>query len=258
MRLNFGSKKKPLRHLIFAGETHIGLVRDVNEDCFCYIDYPGDINSLAAVADGIGGHQGGGIASTLCCRGLVAAWKKLRAGQFRSTEKIIDFLRDQMIRMNNDIHAQNCRKKLSQPMGTTLIAAVFTPSRVVVAHAGDSRLYCHSNGRLLRLTEDHSLISDLVKKRVISEHEAPNHPFSHVISKSVGPTHPLEPEVNIYHRAPGAKFLMCSDGLTYQVPDEEIAAIMKSQPTAKSALNQLMKTALIKGGEDNITIICAF
>ncbi len=259
MRLHFSFRKNiPSRHLIFVGETHIGLVRSVNEDCFCYIDYPEDINSLAAVADGIGGHEGGGIASTICCRHLIAAWKRFRVGQFSSTGKIADFLRDQMINMNRDLFAQTCHKKLTKPMGTTLVASVFTPKQIVVAHAGDSRLYCFANKKLIRLTQDHSLVAELIKKHVINEQEAPHHPFSHIISKSIGPSQDFEPEINIYSRNPGAKYLLCSDGLTSQVTEEEIAAIMTSQLTAKAALNQLMKTALIKGGEDNITIICAF
>jgi protein phosphatase len=256
--LKRGSGHHTARRLVFAGETHVGLVREVNEDCFCYVDYPQDRNSLAVVADGIGGHQSGDIASAMCCRRFVASWKGQKAGQFRSIDKIKNFLNEEIISANEEIYKQNCRKQLPQPMGTTIVAAVFSPDKVVVGHAGDSRLYGFSNGRLKRMTEDHSFVAELVRKKVISEKEAETHPFSHVISKSVGPAAELIPEINVFERDPSARYMLCSDGLIIHIKEDRIADIFRNNTTPKTALNELMKEALIKGGEDNVTVVCAF
>ena len=260
MKINFGNKKSPpsSRRLLFAGETHVGLVREVNEDCFCYVDYPQEVNSLAVIADGIGGHESGDIASAICCRRMVASWKNMRTGRFRSLHKLKRFLHDEILSANDDIYSQNCRKQLSQPMGTTIVAAVFTPTKVIVAHAGDSRLYSFYSNELFRMTEDHSFVADLVRKNVISEEEAVHHPFSHVISRSVGPGSEIEPEISVYSRDPSARYMMCSDGLTMHVTETRMAEIFRKNITPKNALNQFMTEALIKGGEDNVTVVCAF
>ncbi|MCP3967646.1 MAG: serine/threonine-protein phosphatase [Lentisphaerae bacterium] len=243
--------------LIFAGETHIGLVREVNEDCFCYIDYPQESSSLAVVTDGIGGHQSGDIASALCCRRFVSAWKKKRMGNVDSVEKIKTFLYEQIVEVNNDLFAQNSRKNLDHPMGTTIVTAVFTPSSVISGHAGDSRLYEVHNDKIKQLTEDHSFVAELVRKGMITEEEAQVHPFSHVISRSVGPSDDMIPEINVFKRKPSARYLLCSDGLTIHIRKEQLLEYM-SMATPQAALDKMMKEALIQGGEDNITIICAF
>lgn len=258
IRFTRNAPEQTSRRLLFSGETHIGLVREVNEDCFCYIDYPQDYNSLAVVADGIGGHESGDVASSLCCRRFVAGWKNSQAGKYRSVEKIKKYLENEIINANRDIYNQNCRKQLAQPMGTTVVAVVFSPSKVIVAHAGDSRLYSYFNGKLMRLTQDHSFVAELVKKQVITEEESETHPFAHIISKSVGPTMDVDPEINVFLRSPGARYMLCSDGLLLHVSEDRIAAILAEHKTPKAALNQFMKETLIKGGEDNVTVICAF
>ncbi|QSH40631.1 protein phosphatase 2C domain-containing protein [Lentisphaerota bacterium ZTH] len=259
MKKKSKSKRIPPKpdHLIFAGETHIGLVREVNEDCFCYVDYPQESSSLAVVTDGIGGHQSGDIASTLCCRRFVSAWKKKRMGNVSSVEKIKNFLNEQIIEVNNDLFAQNSRKNFDHPMGTTIAAAVFTSENVITAHAGDSRIYEVCDGKIQQLTQDHSFVAELVQKGIISEREAKIHPFSHVISRSVGPTENMQPEINVFKRKPGARFLLCSDGLTIHTSKEQLLEFM-SLDSPQNALDKMMKEALIQGGEDNITIICAF
>ena len=245
--------------LTFEGETHVGLIRDANEDCFCYIDYQSEANSMAVIADGIGGHQHGEIASSLCCRQLVTSWKFHQVGNLSSTSKIEAFLKHQICSVNRDIYLHNKRKNAGCSMGTTIVAAVFTPNHVIVGHAGDSRLYMYNEDEGLRqLTEDHSLVAALVKKGTISNEEAKHHPFAHIISKSIGPNVSVEPEIKIYPRNPGDRYMLCSDGLSMHVKRKKVRDIIATSATSKSAVNSLMKEALISGGEDNITIICIF
>ncbi|MDD5697227.1 MAG: Stp1/IreP family PP2C-type Ser/Thr phosphatase [Victivallaceae bacterium] len=244
--------------LTFSGETHIGLIRDVNEDCFCYIDYHEEINSMAVIADGIGGHKNGEVASSLCCRQFVASWKYLNIGNITSLQKIKSFLQHEIRSVNKDIFSQNKRKNFSCPMGTTVVAAVFTPTHVVVGHAGDSRLYVLNEDKLKQLTEDHSLVATLVRKGTITSEEAKTHPFAHIISKSIGPNPNVDPMISVYPKLVGERYLLCSDGLSMHVANQRIKEILARSTTPKNAVNALMKEALINGGEDNITIICAF
>jgi len=251
-------KQQYVPRLTFSGETHTGLVRETNEDCFCYIDYHEELNSMAVIADGIGGHENGEIASSLCCRRFVSSWKYLNIGKLTSLQKIKSFLHNEICSVNDDIFAQNYRQNFACPMGTTVIAAVFTPTHVIVGHAGDSRLYVCNDGKLKQLTEDHSLVATLVKKGTITSEEAKTHPFAHIISKSIGPNPSVEPKINVYTRSPDERYMLCSDGLSMHVPNERIEAILKNSNSPKSTVNALMKEALINGGEDNISIICAF
>jgi serine/threonine protein phosphatase PrpC len=251
-------KQQYVPRLTFSGETHTGLVRETNEDCFCYIDYHEELNSMAVIADGIGGHENGEIASSICCRRFVSSWKYLNIGNLPSLQKIKSFLHNEICSVNEDIFAQNYRQHLPCPMGTTVIAAVFTPTHVIVGHAGDSRLYVFNDGDLKQLTEDHSLVATLVKKGTITSEEAKTHPFAHIISKSIGPNPSVEPKINAYPRTQDERYMLCSDGLSMHIPNARIKDILKNSTNPKSAVNDLMKEALINGGEDNISIICAF
>jgi protein phosphatase len=250
------AKKHPV--LYVAGETHVGLIREVNEDSFCYIAYPEDLNALAVVADGIGGHQSGDVASAICCEHFISAWKRSDAGNFSADFKAGNFMKKTLIEANTLIYDENCRRQIPQPMGTTAVAAFFTPQSVVAAHSGDSRLYILRNKLLQRLTEDHSYVAELVRRKIITENEAAGHPFSHIISRSLGPTSEVEPEVNIFPRLPADRFALCSDGLTTHLSEKRIEEIMVVSRTPREALDMFMKETLISGGEDNVTVICIF
>jgi protein phosphatase len=250
------AKKHPV--LYVAGETHVGLIREVNEDSFCYIAYPEDLNALAVVADGIGGHQSGDVASAICCEHFISAWKRSDAGNFSADFKAGNFMKKTLIEANTLIYDENCRRQIPQPMGTTAVAAFFTPQSVVAAHSGDSRLYIFRNKLLQRLTEDHSYVAELVRRKIITENEAAGHPFSHIISRSLGPTSEVEPEVNIFPRLPADRFALCSDGLTTHLSEKRIEEIMVVSRTPREALDMFMKETLISGGEDNVTVICIF
>lgn len=242
---------------VFA-DTHVGLVRDHNEDSFAYYIRPEKHKSLIAVADGIGGHESGDIASNLCLRLLVSATRRLDAVAHSTEKDWSKFLVDKIGRANGVIYDLNEKYKIQHPMGTTIVAGVFLEKSIVIAHAGDSRCYRLRDEKIERLTEDHSFVAELVRKKVISEDEAHVHPFAHIISRSVGPTAQLEPEVSVFERMPGDRYLLCSDGLTNHVDDSEIARIFSEADTPSKAVKNLLNASLRGGGEDNITIVCVF
>lgn len=244
--------------LVFAGGTHRGLCREINEDNFCYIDYPEEPNHLAVVADGIGGHRDGQFASMFCCSYMIQAWRKSNVGQESDPAVIREFLYRTVEACNQELFRQNQLKSPGKPMGTTIVAAVFMPARVVVLHAGDSRLYVWHENSLERWTHDHSLVMELVRKNIITQEEMSSHPYSHVILSSIGPSLKLKLDINCFERRPGQRFLLCSDGLTRHLSDLQLSEILKSANSPKSALEQMIRDTLRAGAEDNIAIICVF
>jgi len=241
-----------------VADSHVGLVRECNEDSYVYYVSEEDKSIFIAVADGIGGHEGGEIASELCMKTMVTSWKKGKFGQTASKYKLKRFLESSLKKSNKLIFDLNKSFNIQHPMGTTVVSAALTPSSIITAHAGDSRCYRLRNGILEQLTEDHSYVADLVKNKLISFEEAKNHPFSHIISRSVGPVEDLDLEVNTFERKPRDRYLLCSDGLNAHLDDIEIETILYDAATAYDATRNLLYTALRGGGEDNITVLCVF
>jgi protein phosphatase len=241
-----------------VADSHVGLVRECNEDSFVYCVNENDCNALVAVADGIGGHEGGDIASALCMQTLTAAWRDSRYPNLQDTKKLHDFLVKNLQKANSIINDLNNSYKIQHPMGTTVVAGIFTPGEVHIAHAGDSRCYRLRNDILEQLTEDHSYVAELVKNNLISPEEARNHPFSHIISRSVGPAATLEVELNVYKQEKGDKYIFCSDGMTAHLDDFEIETILIDAETPYDAVKELMYSSLRGGGDDNITIIAVY
>ncbi|NOY74755.1 MAG: Stp1/IreP family PP2C-type Ser/Thr phosphatase [Kiritimatiellaeota bacterium] len=241
-----------------VADSHTGLIREKNEDSYLYRVAEDSRNTLVAVADGIGGHEGGDIASGLCMRMMATEWRDGAFGNSTSVKRISDFLRKNIKKANHHIFSINKSVKAQHPMGTTVVAAVLLAEKIIVAHAGDSRCYRLRNGMLTPLTEDHSYVAELVRNKLINIEDARNHPFSHIISRSVGPVEEVEVEVNVFNRKKRDRYLLCSDGLTAHLNDIEIETILYDSLTAYDATRSLIQASLRGGGEDNITVICVF
>jgi len=239
-----------------AGDSHPGLVRDLNEDSFAYYASEGHKCTLAAVADGIGGHECGDIASNLCMKMIISSWKAKPKKDCIDEAGAKRFLLETLEKVNEVIF--NINETYNIQMGTTVVVAIFLPKCVVVAHAGDSRMYRLREGRLERMTNDHSFVAELVRKKIISEEEALTHPFAHIISKSVGPTPKLAPEVRSFDRGLADRFMLCTDGLTQHVPDFEIQRMLADAYDPQQAVKSMLNSSLRGGGEDNISILCVF
>jgi protein phosphatase len=141
-------------------------------------------------------------------------------------------------------------------MGTTLVALLATSERTALAHVGDSRAYLVRSGRIRRLTDDHSLVGELLRRREISEDDAREHPHRHVLTRAVGVRRAVEPDLAELTPMPGDLFAMCSDGLTAHLRDEEIAAIVSAEGCElQEACEELVRCANDRGGEDNVTVV---
>lgn len=254
-----------------AGDSHRGLTRRHNEDSYIYIKGSRKTPSIAIVADGIGGHHNGDIASGILIRLFLERWREyVRDGNKYNRKELITFLERLFLYINDSIARINRRFGSSHPMGTTLSAATFFRNYLISHHAGDSRLYRVRNGVIRQLTMDHSIsITDELREEFMEKlrQEALQNPadqrksFSlprHMITKAVGTKRKTLPEYNLFKVKKGDRYILCSDGLFLHLSPEEIAGIVMNSPGAAKAVNTLINTALQRGGKDNVTIICAF
>ncbi len=224
----------------FGHGTHVGLRRDHNEDTYTIDPEIG----LWLVADGMGGHDQGEVASAIARDTVVA---KVQEGG-----KLADAIRDAAAK----IIAHSRERKSDLPMGTTLVATVVRDNHYEVAWVGDSRVY-HWNGQLNQLTSDHSYVQELVDQGAISPEQARTHPHRNVVTQALGVTEPETLRVDTVEGslADGEYLLLCSDGLTEEVDDEDIATILKKDIDPQEMVDQLILAALDGGGSDNVTVL---
>jgi PPM family protein phosphatase len=218
--------------------TDIGQVRERNEDSFL-VDPP-----LYAVADGMGGHRGGTVASELALETVEAL---ARAGKGRLAEQVRE--------ANRAVFERSMHDRDVSGMGTTLTAVRVDADGAHLAHVGDSRAYLLRAGALRQLTDDHTLVNRMVKAGEISPEEAEVHPHRNVVTRALG----TEPDVQVDEEdvplLDGDRLLLCSDGLTNMVTTDQIEAILEANPSAQDAAARLVRAANRAGGIDNITVI---
>ena len=226
--------------LRYAVKSDVGKSRELNEDNYLVKD------NVFAVADGMGGHQAGEVASELA---LQASIKNLPIDH-----SIPDQLKRACKKANSQV-LNHARKNMNQfGMGTTLSMTIIDGDDLWIGHIGDSRVYLYSGGKLSQLTDDHTLVAHLLKNGEISEEEAQNHPKKNVITKAIGSQLKAEPDIFSVKIRSGDKVILCSDGLTGMIDDEEITAAIKSGDPDE-AVEELVARADTKGGLDNITVI---
>jgi len=230
-----------------AGLSDVGLRRQSNEDCYALDRDLG----LFLVADGMGGHSAGQVASELAAEAAVRVVRTLEGASAGLAEK----LRYAVAGANREIYtAAESRPELAG-MGTTLVALLSDGDRVALAHVGDSRAYLLRQDRIRQLTDDHSLVAEMVRRREIPESAAREHPHRHVLTRALGVRRAVEPDLAELTPAPGDTFVLCSDGLTGHVRDEEIAEFVRSDPDPDAVCRKLVAEANARGGEDNVTIV---
>jgi len=227
--------------LSIAGETNIGAGRVKNEDNYCIIAPPGFSSGLAMVADGIGGHRDGEVASMFCCRGMMSAFLR-RGRDMSSAAEAGAFLAQQLSSISDLLFRRNAFDHRELPMGCTATCAVFTADEFACCSVGDSRMYefSRADGTLRRITDD-----DVC-------------PGTSVLCKAVGINSRLDVTPRRMPLRPDTIYLLCSDGLHHFVRAEEIADALKESVTSRMAVSKLMRRALLRGAGDNITIIAAW
>ena len=236
--------------LEIAGESNIGTIRHHNEDNFLILAPPRDEAVLAVVADGIGGHSRGEVASFICCRELYLTAQELPGSRWDE-----QFLTDTLQKINSRIFNFNYRGRRPKPMGCTVVAAIFRKDTVIIASAGDSRLYefyrAPEKKALCQITTDHRPQGyDKVKNESLLR-------YTNLVSRSLGTAKHLQIDIHRLPRNPGAKYLLCSDGLYNHQPDQVLAGVLGSDKSPRQSVNELLRGALLSGERDNITVICA-
>lgn len=225
--------------LVPGGATDQGQVREGNED-----GYVVDRRlQLFAVADGMGGHRAGEVASA-------TALEALRAAVASGTG-----LGDAITSANAAVHGKATGDEDLHGMGTTLTAVVPDGNGVLVGHVGDSRAYLLRDGELRQLTTDHSLVEELVREGRLTEEQAAVHPQRSIITRALGVEDDVEVDVYPVPLLPGDRLLLCSDGLTTMLRPEDISALLRRESDPTRAANLLVDAANAAGGEDNITTI---
>lgn len=226
----------------FGHLSHVGLRRDLNEDT-----YYGDSElGLWLVADGMGGHEYGEVASALARDAIV---REVRAGAS---------LANAIRRADEDILKASRRRDDALPMGTTVVAARVNGPRFEVAWVGDSRVYLWRDGKLAQLSQDHSYVQELIAGGAITHEQARTHPHRNVVTQALGVTDPrsLNVETMTGELRPGMQLLLCSDGLTEDVDDGRITQVLgMTDCSAQECVDTLVAAALDGGGTDNITVV---
>jgi protein phosphatase len=221
-----------------AAATDIGLVREGNEDSYLTEE------PLFAVADGMGGHRGGEVASQLAVETLEKLFRQ-GAGE----------LPDQVQEANRVVFERSSLDRKVAGMGTTLTAALVEDDRVRLAHVGDSRAYLLRDGELGLLTEDHTLVHRMVSEGEISKEEAQTHPQRSVLTRAIGVDTVVDVDDETLQVRPGDRLLLCTDGLTSMVSEDQIEEALRSVPDAQEAAQRLVQMANEAGGMDNTTVL---
>lgn len=234
------------------GKSDIGKVRDMNQDSF-YISSPQDEVQLFIVADGMGGYKGGEVASKLA----VETSKNYIINNFNSIEhdreNILNLIKSAIEYANLVVYEKSKEVPELENMGTTIDICLILQNKVYIGHVGDSRVYRKRKEFFRKLTTDHSYVQKLVSDGTITKEEAYNHPKKNMLIKALGCSSFVEPDVMVKGFLKDDILLMCSDGLTNMLRDEEIVQIINQNPM--EACNRLVNEANDKGGLDNITAV---
>ena len=232
-----------------AAHTDVGLRRRGNEDRFALDPELG----LCLVADGMGGHSAGQVASALAAETVLVSLRERKGSEASASEKLRGALEDA-----NRVIYQAARQNTEYAgMGTTVVALLVEGERAALAHVGDSRAYRMRGGRIRQLTDDHSVVGELLRRHEITADDARDHPHRHMLTRALGVRGHVEPDLAELALTRGDRFLLCSDGLTNHLEDHEMAKLSAEFDDLDACCAALIKLANRRGGEDNITVVLA-
>jgi serine/threonine protein phosphatase PrpC len=243
----------------FAGDSNVGMKRAHNEDSF----YLPESERLAIVADGMGGHASGEVASRMAVDTIAGFFKatqeeqqltwpfKMDKGHRYDVNRMVTAIK----LANLKIHEQAQKDPRCHGMGTTVVSALFLDDALVVGHVGDSRLYRKRDNMFEQITEDHSLLNDYIKMKHLSPEEIAAFPHKNVIVRALGMKDTVQVDVHVDAPRMGDVYLICSDGLSGMIKDEEMAEIAMSDRDLDVVCERLITTANKNGGLDNITVV---
>jgi protein phosphatase len=245
-----------------VGHTDPGMVRSHNEDSIANDTKSG----LAILADGMGGYNAGEVASGMATTVLMTELQSALAqhppftpdpeGGTEARTYAARMLREQIAKANHSIYSASQSQPQYSGMGTTLVMAVFYDNKMTVAHIGDSRLYRMRDNDFTQVTRDHSLLQEQIDSGMITAEEAKHSQNKNLVTRALGIDPTVEPEIHDYETRPGDIYLLCSDGLSDMVPDEEIGLTLETLGgNLNLAAQQLVQMANDNGGRDNVSVL---
>lgn len=232
--------------MISAARTHIGNVRASNQDALLVL--PG-VYGVYGVADGMGGHKAGDVASKMA----VSVVERLLRNQAPSPK----LLQSAIEEANALIYEEQLNNPDYSGMGTTMTLIWEDADRVLLGHVGDSRAYRVRKKSISQVSQDHSMVAEMVRKGLITEEEARVHPYRNIITRALGTAETIEVDVEELDKKPGDLYLLCSDGLSEYIRDEEMLYLLRKHPSLEEAADVLLNLALEGGGRDNISVVLA-
>lgn len=241
--------------MLTANRSDIGRVRQVNEDQ----SWVGQLNNgiiLAIVADGMGGHQAGDVASQLAVDAFRSMLEHSAAKADLSLQEGKMLIRQAISQANEVVFEMASRNERYHNMGTTIVAALLKKDNAIIGHVGDSRAYKITEGVITQLTHDHTLVNELVKSGQLSAEEAIHHPRRNVLTRAVGTDSHVDIDIQTIEWSPQDVLLLCSDGLTNMVSEEQmLQTVTTEQLELEAKADHLIQLALHAGGDDNITVV---
>jgi serine/threonine protein phosphatase PrpC len=247
-----------------SGITDVGLKREDNEDSYSKEDSLG----LYVVADGMGGHLAGEVASRVAVEMINKSVRKWLEEEAREDELfgppdnsltlIGNYILSSIRMANRVVYEMALGHEEYHGMGTTVVILYVTPSLIIAANVGDSRIYMVRDGHLERLSKDHTIVSEQVEMGTMTEEEATTSPLRHILTKNLGSAETLEPDIFEIEPSDKDRFVLCSDGLTDLVSDDEIFEMTQKNKDPSNLCRKLVDTVLQRGAHDNATIVSVF
>ena len=235
-------------HITHAGRTDVGIIRSGNEDNYVAVPDRG----IFIVADGMGGHAAGEVASEMAVQVVVRELGSLRG---LADDQVADRMRSAIRSANGAIFQRTMTEPEKRGMGTTVTALVLYDVRFLIGQVGDSRAYLLRDGKLSQVTKDHSYVQEQVDAGYLTPEQARTHPYSNVITRCVGANADVLPDVYVGVVRPADVFLLASDGLTGMLEDPELAELLTRHSSPQEQVDALIAEANRHGGLDNITAI---
>ncbi len=237
------------------GITDKGKVRKENQDGFVIERMVNDEYIVAVVCDGMGGARAGNIASELSVKTFMSYVRERLAVAPLSKLNIGDMLEQACAAANNMVYTYSCFGSEYEGMGTTLVGAVITRGKVYVVNVGDSRAYRIRKNEIIQISKDHSLVQEMIDSGMLTESEARTHPRRNVITRALGVDYSVPSDIFSFRLSREDVLLLCSDGLTNMINDDEILAMSSRNHDPLSLGRALMKESLERGAHDNVTIV---
>lgn len=239
--------------MYFFGATDVGKKREENQDSFFTHSFDSE-NGFAVICDGMGGQNGGNVASTMACD--IISDKLLSSESFVGfdDEQIKELLVDSVSLANSKVYEASLTQSGCKGMGTTVVVLLIVKGNVYIAHIGDSRAYIYKDKTIFQLTRDHSLVQELVEQGKISEDAAKTHPNKNMITRALGVSLRVDIDFLETQLKRGDAILLCTDGLTNMVEDETIQKVLEEEK-GQNVCDKLIDLANGAGGMDNITVV---